>query len=290
MQHLRCRCARERACAPTRTEPGRLSVSLLEFSLKLCCDWNWLSQARSLPWRSRAGDRGRRALRRGPRFWVPSGFHLGECWFRSLGPGLGSLPCPFTRPSVRPPVEQGARRAAASLCAVKVGVDARQPRRSCQALSLLAFPSLRPSLRGALLSRSSALRLFTLPGSAAAPGVPAAPTGRGRATGRAVLPSPTGTGPARWQKAGGRGGRVGAAATSEMSCPGLKRQLGHAWAPPPRGQALPARLSPGAGGVTSQSRRVLPPEEGPRAGPGGPDPAGGCAGGRAGAGRAPRCC
>lgn len=189
----------ESVCVPTRTERAGCPPSWLELCLELCCSWNWLYQARSLPWRSRAGDRGRGALRRGP-----SGFHLGKWRFRSAGPGLRSLLCPSARPSVRPPVEQGAGRAAASLCAVKVGVDARQPRRSCQALSLLAFPSLRPSLRGALLSRSSALCLFTLPGSAAAPGAPAAPTGRGRATGRAVLPSPTGTGPARWQKAGGR--------------------------------------------------------------------------------------
>lgn len=74
-----------------------------------------------------------------------------------------SAPALSVCPSVR-----RAGRAAASLRAVKVGVDARQPRRSCQALSLLAFPSLRPSLRGALLSRSPALRLFTPPGSAAA--------------------------------------------------------------------------------------------------------------------------
>lgn len=83
---------------------------------------------------------------------------------RSCSPSAPQLPVLL---SVRLSVRQTGR-AAASLRAVKVGVDARQPRRNCQALSLLAFPSLRPSLRGALLSRSPALPLFTPSGSAAA--------------------------------------------------------------------------------------------------------------------------
>lgn len=98
-----------------------------------------------------------------------------------------------------------------------------------------------------------------------------------------------------------KGRSWGAAATSEMSCSDLRRERSHAWAAPRWGQAGPARLSraqrlsPGARGVTSQSRRVPPPEEGPRAGPGGPDPAGGRTRGWAGrggggAGRGPRCC
>lgn len=190
-RRVRCSCARE----------------FVGLSLKLCCGWSWGSQPRcpTPPPRDR-----------GPRSVGARG--SGCCQrFAGLMPGIPQPPrerCPSApalpvRLSVRPSVERGAGRAAASLRAVKAGVDARQPRRSCQALSLLAFPSLRPSLRGALLSRSPALRLFMPPGSAAAlrrgpdrrRGAPGAPTGRDRETGRAGLPSPTGTGPAGWQKA-----------------------------------------------------------------------------------------
>lgn len=127
---------------------------------------------------------------------------------RSCSPSAPPLPVLL---SVRLSVRQ-AGRAAASLRAVKVGVDARQPRRSCQALSLLAFPSLRPSLRGALLSRSPALPLFTPSGSAAAlcRGAPDGTGQRDRA------------GRARTVPEGRKDRGWGAETTSAMSCPGLK--------------------------------------------------------------------
>lgn len=95
--------------------------------------------------------------------------------------------------------EPAAPRVRPSLRAVKVGLDARQPRRSCQALSLLAFPSLLPSLRGALLSQalhSACLRCPAPPQRFARSPERrrGAPTGRGQRSGRAEPLSPAGIG------------------------------------------------------------------------------------------------
>lgn len=273
-------------CVPARTEPGCLARALPGALFH--------PQPRGSPRSPQDGEgtghgnQEKGVLRRGCKGPDAASVSL---WGVALSvPGTRTLQPPRVRclPSCQSVRRAG--QAVASLRAVKVGVDARQPRRSCQALSLLAFPSLRPSLRGVLLSRSPALRLFTPPDSAAAlrhgpescRGAPGALRGRGRATVWAALPTPTGTDPARWQKAGGRERRKDrvwrAELKSDMSCSGLRRERSHAWAAPPGGQEGPARLSPaqppspGSGGVTSQSLRVPLPEEGPRAGPGGPDP------------------
>lgn len=106
--------------------------------------------------------------------------------------GIGASRAGAGKP--QPPLERGEGRAAASLRAVKVGLDARQPRQSCQALSLLAFPSLRPSLRGALLSRSPALpRVYATalrPRPRAPSRSPAAAAARRDGTGRGTASGP----------------------------------------------------------------------------------------------------
>lgn len=183
--------------------------------------------------------------------------------------GIGASRAGAGKP--QPPLERGEGRAAASLRAVKVGLDARQPRQSCQALSLLAFPSLRPSLRGALLSRSPALpRVYATalrPRPRAPSRSPAAAAARRDGTGhseRPGPPSPTGTGPRTAANSGeGRGGRVTAGRLRPLlSCRAPGGSAATHWRLPGEGR----RARPGSARLGPDGHSGFSPGPGPSRG------------------------